>query len=266
MHTPGQCSSDSPPTPPPIPDHTLHRRIGSGSYGEVWLGQSVLGEWRAVKIVRRDKFEEARPYEREFEGLSHYAPISLLHPSLLRVLHVGRNEIEGHFYCVMELADDEGASTSVHADSSRSENGKRKSGDEHSTHGLTDSLTGYEPRTLRNEIQRCGRLPFDECLSTSLELATALEHLHRHGLVHRDVKPSNVVFIRGEAKLADIGLVANYENTLSHVGLIRSGQGALRDEHRQGPAAMPRASRPALVLGARPQGHIGTQPRRPQSL
>ena len=51
-----------------------------------------------------------------------------------------------------------------------------------------------------------------------LALTTALEHLHRHGLVHRDIKPSNIVFVNGIPKLADIGLVAQAESTMSFVG------------------------------------------------
>ena len=51
-----------------------------------------------------------------------------------------------------------------------------------------------------------------------LALTTALEHLHRHGLVHRDIKPSNIVFVNGIPKLADIGLVARAEATMSFVG------------------------------------------------
>jgi serine/threonine protein kinase len=71
---------------------------------------------------------------------------------------------------------------------------------------------------LRRELEQRGRLPFNECLEIALALATALEHLHRNGLVHRDIKPSNIIFVNGSPKLADIGLVAPADATLSCVG------------------------------------------------
>ena len=77
-----------------VPDHELLRRIGSGSYGEVWLARSVLGRLRAVKIIYRSRFQEARPFEREFEGIQRFEPISRSHPSQLAILHVGKNQDE----------------------------------------------------------------------------------------------------------------------------------------------------------------------------
>src|SRR5262245_1039034 len=91
--------------PPPIPDHVLLQRIGSGAYGDVWLARNALGTLRAVKIVYRAHFKEDRPYEREFNGILKYEPISRTHEGLVQVLHVGRNDEAGWFYYVMELAD-----------------------------------------------------------------------------------------------------------------------------------------------------------------
>src|SRR5215213_9501257 len=92
--------------PPVIPDHQLFRRIGKGAYGEVWLAQNVMGTWRAVKIVWREGFGSERPYEREFMGIKRFEPISRSQDSQVDVLHVGRNDPDGYFYYVMELADD----------------------------------------------------------------------------------------------------------------------------------------------------------------
>lgn len=172
-------------------DHELIRRIGKGSYGEVWLGRNALGTWRAVKIVRRSGFDHDRPYEREFCGIQRFEPVSRSHESQLNILQVGR--AEGGFYYVMELADDMG-------------------------HGQQIDPATYTPRNLKSELHLRGRLPVVECLRIGLALTTALEHLHRHGLVHRDIKPSNIVFVKGIPKLADIGLVAQAEATVTFVG------------------------------------------------
>src|SRR6266478_7403487 len=89
--------------PPQIPDHELLRRIGGGSYGEVWLARSVMGTYRAVKIVYRDSFDTERPFLREFNGIRKFEPISRSHESQVDILQVGKGE--GYFYYVMELAD-----------------------------------------------------------------------------------------------------------------------------------------------------------------
>ncbi len=77
---------------------------------------------------------------------------------------------------------------------------------------------GYRPRTLRAELKRRGAFPAGEVVAIGLKLAAALDHLHQNGLVHRDVKPSNILFIDGEPKLADAGLVAPMDDARSLVG------------------------------------------------
>jgi hypothetical protein len=209
----GGRESATPLRPPPrVADHELIRRIGAGSYGEVWLARSVTGQWRAVKAVSRDRFSSDRPYEREFRGVVQFEPISRSHPSLVQVLHVGRDDEAGAFYYVMELADGAGKviSESVNSESVQSA----------ATAPLnTDSLiTDYSPRTLRTDLKARGRLAVAEAVTLGVELAGALGHIHRHGLVHRDVKPSNVIFVQGRPKLADLGLVTSTSEARSFVG------------------------------------------------
>jgi len=171
---------------PVIPDHEVLRKVGGGAYGEVWLARGVTGALRAVKVLWREDFEDERGFEREFEGILKFEPISRDHPGMVNILHVGRS-VDGNafYYYVMELGD--------------------------------DVLTGreinpieYEARTLRSDTKRAlgKRLETDFCIDVGVRLAEALRHLHDHGLAHRDVKPANVIFVGGKAKLADIGLVA----------------------------------------------------------
>lgn len=171
---------------PVIPDHEVLRKIGGGAYGEVWLARGVTGALRAVKVVRREDFEDARGFEREFEGILKFEPISRDHPALVNILHVGRSpDGVSFYYYVMELGDD--LST-----------------------GRDINPIEYQPRTLRADHQQATGVPWEtgECIDVGLRLAEALHHLHEGGLAHRDVKPSNVIFVNGKAKLADIGLVA----------------------------------------------------------
>jgi WD40 repeat protein len=72
----------------------------------------------------------------------------------------------------------------------------------------------YVPRTLDHDLKTRRRLPYADCLKISLALADAVKHLHDNGLVHRDIKPGNIIFVHGMPKLADIGLVTDSDATL----------------------------------------------------
>src|ERR1022692_1583033 len=201
---------------PSVPDYELLRRIGRGAYGDVWLARSkATGVLRAAKIVWRHTFEDERPYKREFEGIQRFERISREHPSQLALFHIGRNEPAGYFYYVMELADVAevpGAKCQVSGNDARREETAKLSLD---TSHLSPGT--YVPHTLRADLDR-GRLPANRVLEIGLALSEALGHLHRNGLVHRDVKPSNVIFVNGRPKLADIGLVTDASDRCSIVG------------------------------------------------
>jgi serine/threonine protein kinase len=201
------------PPPVSIPDHELVCAIGQGSYGEVWLARNVLGEFRAAKIIYRSRFADPRPFDREFEGIQRFEPISRSHPSQLAILHVGRNDPAGCFYYVMELADvvlGPKFETQTSSESPKPAN--------ESAYARAEIRRVYTPHTLRYDLEQRGRLPIPDCLQIGLSLTTALVHLHACGLVHRDIKPSNVVFVKGVPKLGDIGLVTAAGDTQSIVG------------------------------------------------
>ncbi len=82
---------------PPIPDHEMLGVIGRGGYGEIWLARSLTGALRAVKVVSRDTFESERAFNREFEGMAAFEPISRAHEGFVDILHVGRSVSGGSF-------------------------------------------------------------------------------------------------------------------------------------------------------------------------
>jgi serine/threonine protein kinase len=188
---PAQAAAALAPRSPggPVLDTPEYELFGppfaEGGYGKVWLVRNAIGQWQALKVVYLEKFgESAEPYEREFGGIRRYKPISDKHPGLLRVDFVSHRKREGYFYYVMELGDAQ-------------------------TPGWEENPALYKPRDLaRVRAQAEGRrLPAAECVRIALALTEALDFLHRQGLTHRDIKPSNVIFVNGQPKLADVGLV-----------------------------------------------------------
>lgn len=178
---------------PSQPDYEVLQLIGRGGYGEVYLTRGRNGAYHAVKVVYRVNFDDDRPYEREYNGIVKFEPVSRRSASQLQILHVGRRDSAGYFYYLMELADDMASGRTIHSDT-------------------------YQPHTLKGETRRRGRIPVADCCQIGIGLAVALENLHAHGLVHRDIKPSNIVFVNGHPKLADVGLVTNADLTVSCAG------------------------------------------------
>jgi eukaryotic-like serine/threonine-protein kinase len=78
-----------------------------------------------------------------------------------------------------------------------------------------------EGETLKDRIRRMGRLPMDEAIAYAIEIARALGCAHSHHIVHRDVKPQNVLIDEeGSAKVTDFGIA----RTLDQEGLTADGR------------------------------------------
>ena len=73
-------------------------------------------------------------------------------------------------------------------------------------------LEYVEGETLKERIRRMGRLPVDEAIAYAIEIARALGAAHGQAIVHRDIKPQNVlVDEEGSAKVTDFGIARSLE-------------------------------------------------------
>jgi tetratricopeptide (TPR) repeat protein/class 3 adenylate cyclase len=92
----------------------------------------------------------------------------------------------------------------------------------------------YEGETLQARLDR-GRLAFDEALPIALQVARALAHAHDAGIVHRDVKPSNIVLLPdGTAKILDFGIAQIPDGTLTDPHKLIGTISYMSPEHAQG--------------------------------
>ena len=174
------------------PGFRLLREIGSGAHGRVFLAEGPAGRV-ALKICPRPEVPERQAdWERERRGWRLMARIPR-HPGLVRVLDLGDAAAGDAFWIAMELADPEEAGGAADAES-------------------------YRPMTLASVAAAETALPLAKCISIGLRLASALEHLQRHHLLHRDVKPGNVLFVGGRPIIADAGLVVDVREAASIVG------------------------------------------------
>jgi serine/threonine protein kinase len=89
---------------------------------------------------------------------------------------------------------------------------------------------------LKEIIVRYAPLPEDKVAQMGIDCCRALEYAHRRGIVHRDVKPQNILFgANGEAKLADFGIAASVgQPTLSDRGTVLGTAAYMSPEQIQG--------------------------------
>ncbi|MBY0492506.1 MAG: protein kinase [Gemmatimonadaceae bacterium] len=78
-----------------------------------------------------------------------------------------------------------------------------------------------EGESLRDRLQRETQLPVADAVRITREIALALDYAHRHQVIHRDIKPDNILLIDGQAMLADFG-IARALNT-SEAGITTAG-------------------------------------------
>lgn len=181
------------PAPPARPEHA--RRI-AGYEILSKIGQGGMGAVYKARQVSLDRLVALKVLPKQLTDNPDFigrfereARLTgqLNHPHIIKVFDVGRS-VTGIWYYAMEFVDGE---------------------------------------SLRAIQAREGKLPPERVLRMVEQVAEALDHAHRHGIIHRDVKPDNVLIDReGSAKLADLGLAkASGDAPLMSLG-ARGAQGS----------------------------------------
>ena len=163
--------------------YRLVRFLGRGGFGEVWLCQSeAIGGYHALKFIPE---KNAELLEKEYQSLALYrrAAAKLRSPHLVSIDHINRHE--AGLYYVMPLAD--GIS------------------------GLDPAEPCWQPLSLATRIDQQRECPrwfsSRDIIGLMTPLLDALQTLSDAGLVHRDVKPENILFFDGSPSLGDISLL-----------------------------------------------------------
>ncbi len=188
--------------------YRLESRLGFGGMSTVHLALDLRLERQVAVKLLAEHLADDPAFVSRFQREAQ-AAARLVHPNIVQVFDSGRDPRTGQYFIVMEYI--EGSS-------------------------------GAE--ILRDQ----GWVEVDEGLSIIEQSCDGLHYAHRHGVVHRDVKPGNLLRAReGEVKLADFGIAkATEQSSITQVGSVLGTAAYLAPEQARGEEAGPSADLYAL--------------------
>ena len=149
--------------------YEIVEKIGSGGMADVYRAKChLLDRFVAVKILK-DEFTDDEDFIRKFRRESQ-AAASLSHPNILNIYDVGSEEQDGKkvHYIVMEY---------------------------------------IKGKTLKDIIVNKGKLSEEETIYYATQIAEALSHAHENHIIHRDIKPQNIMVTEEKrVKVTDFGI------------------------------------------------------------
>ncbi len=102
-------------------------------------------------------------------------------------------------------------------------------------------MTLLPGRTIADLVRTDGPMPLDRALGLVTQVTSALREAHRHGLVHRDVKPANVIVFRDHATVVDFGIaqLSGLDASLTATHAVIGSAAYMSPEHATGLRAGP---------------------------
>ncbi len=183
--------------------YTLLEVLGDGGMARVYLAHDNILDRDVALKVLREQYADDESFVERFRREAKSAA-SLNHPSIVQVYDQGRAQEDGTYYIAME----------------------------------------YVPGgTLKERIQRERLLDHREAARIAARVAEALQTAHARGIVHRDIKPQNVLLTASdEAKVADFGIArAASSKTMTETNLVLGTSAYMSPEQvrgeRVGPAS-----------------------------
>jgi serine/threonine protein kinase len=188
--------------------YRLESRLGYGGMSTVQLALDLRLERQVAVKLLAEHLADEPSFVSRFQREAQ-AAARLVHPNVVQVFDSGRDERTGQYFIVMEYI--QGASCA---------------------------------EILRDD----GWVEVDEALAIVGQACEGLYYAHRHGVVHRDVKPGNLLRSReGEVKLADFGIAkATEQSSITQIGSVLGTAAYLAPEQARGEEAGPSADLYAL--------------------
>ncbi len=188
--------------------YRLEGRLGFGGMSTVHLATDLRLERPVAVKLLAEHLAEDPTFVSRFQREAQ-AAARLVHPNVVQVFDSGQDETTGQYFIVMEYI--EGSSCA---------------------------------EILRDD----GWVEVEDAISIIEQACEGLDYAHRHGVVHRDVKPGNLLRAReGEVKLADFGIAkATEQSSITQVGSVLGTAAYLAPEQARGEEAGPSADLYAL--------------------